>query len=156
MVFKWSDLMIRRTIQIPDILDHKTESLSCFQTIIRNLYHSTTGHVWNIWIPDLSVIQMVTVVCYSDPHFFNFQILDEVQRILFYIRQTPSLGRAFKVTDELFDLSTMAMEYFKEHIEPTLPEITYFGSEFLDFATPFTSKFSCRTGSKYQIKRAEL
>jgi F-box protein 28 len=51
------------------------------------------------------------------------------------------LGRAFKVTDELFDLSTMAMEYFKEHIEPTLPEITYFGAEFLDFATPFTSEF---------------
>ena len=66
--------------------------------------------------------------------------MDEVQRILRYIRQTPSLGRAFKVTDELFDLSTMAMEYFKEHIEPTLPEITYFGAEFLDFATPFTSE----------------
>jgi hypothetical protein len=72
--------------------------------------------------------------------FLLLQILDEVQRILRYIRQTPSLGRAFKVTDELFDLSTMAMEYFKEHIEPTLPEITYFGAEFLDFATPFTSK----------------
>jgi hypothetical protein len=52
------------------------------------------------------------------------------------------LGRAFKVTDELFDLSTMAMEYFKEHIEPTLPEITYFGAEFLDFATPFTSELT--------------
>lgn len=41
--------------------------------------------------------------------------------------------------DELFDLTTMAMEYFKEHIEPTLPEITYFGADFLDFtsfATP--------------------
>ena len=75
MVFKWCDLMIRRTIQIPDILDHKTESLSCFQTIIRNLYHSTTGHVWNIWIPDLSVIQMVTVVSYSDPHFLIFRFL---------------------------------------------------------------------------------
>jgi len=71
---------------------------------------------------------------------FIFQILDEVQRILMYIRHTPNLGRAFKVTDELFDLSTMAMEYFKEHIEPTLPEITYFGAEFLDFATPFTSE----------------
>ena len=43
-----------------------------------------------------------------------FQILDEVYRILSYIQSTHSpLGRAYKVTDELFDLSTMAMEYFK-------------------------------------------
>lgn len=67
-----------------------------------------------------------------------FQILDEVYRILAYIKKTPNLGRAYKVTDELFDLSTMAMEYFKEHIEPRLPEITYFGSDFLDI----TSRFS--------------
>ena len=72
-----------------------------------------------------------------------FQILDEVQRILYYIKESSSLGRAYKVTDELFDLSTMAMEYFKDHIEPTLPEITFFGAEFLDFTTPslsFSSK----------------
>ena len=67
------------------------------------------------------------------------QILDEVYRILRYIKSTPNLGRAYRVTDELFDLSTMAMEYFKEHIEPTLPEITFFGTEFLDFSTPFTA-----------------
>lgn len=42
--------------------------------------------------------------------------------------------------DELFDLTTMAMEYFKEHIEPTLPEITYFGADFLDF-TSFASEY---------------
>ena len=42
--------------------------------------------------------------------------------------------------DELFDLTAMAMEYFKEHLEPTLPEITYFGADFLDF-TSFASKF---------------
>jgi hypothetical protein len=37
-----------------------------------------------------------------------------VYRILTYIQSTHSpLGRAYKVTDELFDLSTMAMEYFK-------------------------------------------
>ena len=42
--------------------------------------------------------------------------------------------------DELFDLTTMAMEYFKENIEPTLPEITYFGADFLDFTTSFASK----------------
>ncbi len=66
--------------------------------------------------------------------------MDEVQRILSYIKTEQILGRAYKVTEELFDLSTMAMEYFKDHIEPRLPEITYFGTEFLDFATPFSSK----------------
>ena len=60
-------------------------------------------------------------------------------RILSYIALTQPLGRAYKVTDELFDLSTMAMEYFKENIEPSLPEITYFGSDFLDFTPPFSS-----------------
>lgn len=44
------------------------------------------------------------------------------------------------MTDELFDLSTMAMEYFKEHIEPKLPEIAYFSSDFLDFTTTFSCK----------------
>merc|ERR1719225_440078 len=79
--------------------------------------------------------------------FFAGEILDEVQRILYYIRENASLGRAYKVTDELFDLSTMAMEYFKEHIEPTLPEITFFGAEFLDFTTPFTSPTKRRSQS---------
>lgn len=65
------------------------------------------------------------------------QILDEVYRILHYIRVTPKLAKPYKVTDELFDLSTMAMEYFKEHIEPTLPEIPYFGADFLDLAGTF-------------------
>jgi len=71
--------------------------------------------------------------------FFPGEILDEVFRILSYINYTQPLGRAYKVTDELFDLSTMAMEYFKENIEPSLPEITYFGSDFLDFTPPFSS-----------------
>jgi hypothetical protein len=70
---------------------------------------------------------------------YPIQILDEVFRILYYIASTHPLGRAYKVTDELFDLSTMAMEYFKENIEPTLPEITYFGSDFLDFTPPFAT-----------------
>merc|ERR1711884_225946 len=74
------------------------------------------------------------------------QILDEVFRILSYIALTQPLGRAYKVTDELFDLSTMAMEYFKENIEPTLPEITYFGSDFLEFTPPFATP-SKRLGS---------
>lgn len=72
--------------------------------------------------------------------FFSGEILDEVHRILNYVKQTPVLSRAYKVTDELFDLSTMAMEYFKEHIEPTLPEINYFGvaDYFLDYSPTLT------------------
>ncbi|XP_077483661.1 F-box protein dampened [Amblyomma americanum] len=65
--------------------------------------------------------------------FFPGEILDEVHRILRYVEVTPTLSRAYKVTDELFDLTTMAMEYFKEHIEPTLPEISYFAADFLDY-----------------------
>ncbi|CAH0395911.1 unnamed protein product [Bemisia tabaci] len=79
--------------------------------------------------------------------FFAGEILDEVYRILHYIKVTPKLARPYKVTDELFDLSTMAMEYFKDHIEPTLPEIAYFGSDFLDFSTSLpasaTNKYLC-------------
>ncbi|EEZ98462.1 F-box only protein 28 [Tribolium castaneum] len=74
--------------------------------------------------------------------FFPGEILDEVLHILHYIKVTPKLARPYKVTDELFDLSTMAMEYFKEKIEPDLPEIAYFNTDFLDFAGsyPSTSK----------------
>jgi len=71
--------------------------------------------------------------------FFPGEILDEVFRILNYVASTNPPGRAYKVTDELFDLSTMAMEYFKENIEPSLPEITYFGSDFLEFTPPFAT-----------------
>jgi len=73
--------------------------------------------------------------------FFAGEILDEVQRIMRYIRQSPNQhprnpkNPYIYMEDELFDLSTMAMEYFKEHIEPTLPEITYFGADFLDFTS---------------------
>ncbi|KAK9503913.1 hypothetical protein O3M35_010374 [Rhynocoris fuscipes] len=67
--------------------------------------------------------------------FFAGEILDEVFRILHYIKVTPKLARPYRVTDELFDLSTMAMEYFKENIEPTLPEIAYFGTDFFDFGS---------------------
>lgn len=80
--------------------------------------------------------------------FFAGEILDEVYRILHYINITPKLARPYKVTDELFDLSTMAMEYFKEHIEPTLPEIPYFGADFLDFTGSFTSS-SSKISSSY-------
>ncbi|XP_008210024.1 F-box only protein 28 isoform X3 [Nasonia vitripennis] len=79
--------------------------------------------------------------------FFPGGILDEVYRILHYIKVTPKLGRPYKVTDELFDLSTMAMEFFKDSIEPTLPEIPYFGAEFLDLAgTMLSSPLSVSEG----------
>lgn len=76
--------------------------------------------------------------------FFPGEILDEVLHILHYIKVTPKLGRPYKVTDELFDLSTMAMEYFKEKIEPDLPEIAYFNTDFLDFAGSYPCKYPCR------------
>lgn len=56
--------------------------------------------------------------------------MDEVYAIMNYIKNTPKLDRAYKVTDELFDLSTMAMEYFRERIEPTLPDIAYYNKDF--------------------------
>ena len=62
--FKQSDHMIRPTIQIPDILSHKTDIFFRFSD-----HHSTTGHVWTIKIPDLSGIQMVTVPNYSSATF---------------------------------------------------------------------------------------
>lgn len=98
----------------------------------------------------LSLLQMTFGKHIERKHvcFFAGEILDESQRILRYIRQTPNNQRSKSckqgayifMEDELFDLTTMAMEYFKEHIEPTLPEITYFGADFLDF-TSFASKF---------------
>lgn len=72
--------------------------------------------------------------------FFAGEILDEVYRILRYVKTTPNLNKAYKVTDELFDLSTMAMEYFKEHIEPALPEITYFGTECFEPSCSYSRK----------------
>ncbi len=59
-----------------------------------------------------------------------FQILDEVQRILTCVTTAPEIGKAYKVTEELYDLSAMAMEYFKDKLEPTLPEISYLSSDF--------------------------
>ncbi|KAJ8921648.1 hypothetical protein NQ315_010557 [Exocentrus adspersus] len=76
--------------------------------------------------------------------FFPGEILDEVYRILYYIKVTPKLDLPYKVTDELFDLSTMAMEYFKEKIEPNLPEIAYFNADFLNFSGNFPSTSSSK------------
>lgn len=38
----------------------------------------------------------------------------------------------------------MAMEYFKEKIEPNLPEIAYFSTDFLNFSSSFGSKLRSR------------
>uniref|UniRef100_W8ASN7 F-box only protein 28 n=3 Tax=Ceratitis capitata TaxID=7213 RepID=W8ASN7_CERCA len=70
--------------------------------------------------------------------FFPGAILDEVYNILNYIRNTPRLERPYRVTDELFDLSTMAMEYFRDRIEKTLPDIAYFNKAF--YKLPTTTK----------------
>lgn len=67
------------------------------------------------------------------PFFFrSLQILDEVYSVINYIRTTPKLGRPYKITEELIDLSTMAMEYFKDHLEPTMPQFGLFSKDFLE------------------------
>lgn len=64
--------------------------------------------------------------------FRSLQILDEVYSVINYIRATPKLGRPYKITEELIDLSTMAMEYFKDHLEPTMPQFGLFSKDFLE------------------------
>ncbi|XP_074661369.1 uncharacterized protein LOC141914024 [Tubulanus polymorphus] len=55
--------------------------------------------------------------------FFPGAILDEVKRLLIYVKTASNqpLKIVYKVTEELMDLSTMAIEYFKDVIEPKLP-----------------------------------
>ncbi|XP_052740510.1 F-box only protein 28 [Bicyclus anynana] len=88
----------------------------------------------------LSLLQMTFGKHIERKHccFFPGEILDEVYSVLSYLKTTTKLARPYKVTDELFDLTTMAMEYFKEHIEPFLPEITYFSTDFFDITTAFS------------------
>lgn len=50
------------------------------------------------------------------------------------------MARPFKVTDELFDLSTMAMEYFREHLEPNLPDIACFSKDYSEYCMIFPFK----------------
>lgn len=89
----------------------------------------------------LSLLQMTFGKHIERKHccFFPGGILDEVYSVLNYIRSTPTLARPFKVTDELFDLSTMAMEYFKEHLEPNLPDIACFSKDYTSSTKPFTA-----------------
>lgn len=54
----------------------------------------------------------------------SLQILDEVYNVLNCIRTTPNPAcRPFKITEELIDLSTMAIEFFKSDLEPLMPQI---------------------------------
>lgn len=89
----------------------------------------------------LSLLQMTFGKHIERKHccFFPGGILDEVYSVLNYIRSTPTLARPFKVTDELFDLSTMAMEYFREHLEPNLPDIACFSKDYTSSTKPFTT-----------------
>jgi hypothetical protein len=53
----------------------------------------------------------------------------------------PDLQKdAYKVTEELVDLSSMAMEYFKEKLEPTLREISYLSPDFTFWDSLATAK----------------
>lgn len=109
----------------------RTHPLACESDIIETLHMR------------LSLMQMTLGKHIERKHccFFPGEILDEVYSILAYLKTTAKLARPYKVTDELFDLTTMAMEYFKEHIEPDLPEITYFGTDFFDITfSPGESK----------------
>ncbi|XP_055372304.1 intermembrane lipid transfer protein vps13B [Condylostylus longicornis] len=94
----------------------------------------------------LSLLQMTFGKHIERKHccFFPGGILDEVYNVLNYIRTTPKLERPYRVTDELFDLSTMAMEYFKEHIEPNLPEIAYFNKDFFGSSSKCKQTYSLK------------
>lgn len=91
----------------------------------------------------LSLLQMTFGKHIERKHccFFPGAILDEVLCVLTHIEVTQVLGRPYKVTDELFDLSSMAMEYFKEHVEPGLPDLVYFSSNYLDFSPSSKQSF---------------
>lgn len=103
----------------------------------------------------LSLLQMTFGKHIERKHccFFPGGILDEVYNVLNYIRNTPKLARPFKVTDELFDLSTMAMEYFKEYIEPTLPDFqrTFFSTTKQNFLLETKSSLSVRETNSSSI-----
>lgn len=88
----------------------------------------------------LSLLQMTFGKHIERRHccFFAGGIIDEVHNVLNYIQSTTRLEKPYRVTDELFDLSTMAMEYFKDHIEPNLPGIAYFNKDF--FKLPSTKR----------------
>ena len=60
-VFKWSHCVIRRNIQILDMLDHKADNFCLIYIPPFEIRTMSTGYFWTIWIPDWPSIQMVTV-----------------------------------------------------------------------------------------------
>ena len=50
------------------------------------------------------------------------QVLDEIYRILKFVRVSPNPPRAHELLQELRDISSMAMEHFDEKIVPNLRE----------------------------------
>jgi len=60
-----------------------------------------------------STLRLVTI---------SVQVLDEIYRILKFVRVTPSPPRAHELLQELRDISSMAMEHFDEKIVPNLRE----------------------------------
>lgn len=49
-------------------------------------------------------------------------MLDEIFRVLNYLEKTENPPRAHEILQELRDISSMAMEYFDEHIVPGLKQ----------------------------------
>ncbi|XP_055840061.1 uncharacterized protein LOC129907741 isoform X2 [Episyrphus balteatus] len=107
----------------------------------------------------LSLLQMTFGKHIERKHccFFPGGILDEVYNVLSYIRNTSRLEKPYRVTDELFDLSTMAMEYFKDHIEPNLPDIAYFNKDFFNLpSTKRPSSSSLKVSSELSDSSSNL
>lgn len=50
------------------------------------------------------------------------QVLDEIYRVLKFVRASPNPPRAHELLQELRDISSMAMEHFDEKIVPSLRE----------------------------------
>lgn len=107
----------------------------------------------------LSLLQMTFGKHIERKHccFFPGGIIDEVYNVLNYIRNTSRLEKPYRVTDELFDLSTMAMEYFKDHIEPNLPDIAYFNKDFFNLpSTKRPSSSSMKASSELSDSTSNL
>lgn len=91
-----------------------------------------SGSGKNTTTHDIIMHQFVGIPLHLNDWICIFQILDEVYSVINYIRITPPFGRPYKITEELIDLSTMAMEYFKDHLEPTMPQFGMISKDFLE------------------------
>ncbi|XP_014667716.1 PREDICTED: F-box only protein 28-like isoform X2 [Priapulus caudatus] len=54
--------------------------------------------------------------------FIPGKVLDEIFRVLGYLETTENPPRAHEILQELRDISSMAMEYFDEHVVPSLKQ----------------------------------